>query len=156
MSEHVAAHLHQSRQERELLEGIQKGDPAAVAGLFDRYAPALLGVISRIVSDHQTAESLLLAAFLRIRAELPACDPEKVRLFTWMLGIARKTALESLATVPPAEIRGAENTVNTTAAFELVYLKGYSLTRAAQTLGLSGEDLKKRIRMELTNLRATQ
>ncbi len=156
MSEHIAAHFHHDLQERALLGDVQKGDPAAISLLFDRYAPALLGVISRIVNDPHKAESLLQAVFIRIRIELTAYDPEKIRLFTWMLGIARSTALESLDPPGVPEIRGAENTVNTTAAFELVYLKGYSLTRAAQMLGLSRADLVKRIRMELTNLRATQ
>lgn len=64
--------------------------------LYDRYAPALLGIITRIISDEKEAIKLLEVAFTKVWSGMDQLDSEQQPTFTWLLTIARSTALEAL------------------------------------------------------------
>ncbi len=64
--------------------------------LYDRYAPALLGVITRIVSDKDESIRLLESTFMKVRLEINQFNAEKQPVFAWLLNIARKEAAEFL------------------------------------------------------------
>jgi DNA-directed RNA polymerase specialized sigma24 family protein len=155
MDQRTSERLQQVEPETELIDCLHNGNEEGIAKLFDHYAPAMLGVIYRITGDREKSENLLPSVFIRMQFEKDSFDPGKTRLFTWMLAIARKIALESLEASRPGEIRQGETSVGNTTALDLVYLKGYSPDRAAQALGLSTTDLKKQLRMELINLGAS-
>lgn len=80
----------------EIIARVQAGDKAAFGLLYDRYADALFGVISRIVSDPPLAEDTLQEAFLKIWRKIDQWDADKAALFTWMYTIARNTALDQV------------------------------------------------------------
>ncbi len=65
--------------------------------LYDRYAPALLGIITKIISDEKEAVNVLEATFTKVWSEIDQFKPEKQPIFTWLLLIARTTALDALA-----------------------------------------------------------
>ncbi|MBK8581606.1 MAG: sigma-70 family RNA polymerase sigma factor [Flavobacteriales bacterium] len=79
---------------KELFEGVCRGDKAAFAELYDRYSAALFGVVLKVVRDNARAEEVLQDTFVKIWRASASYDPSKGRLFTWMLNIARNTALD--------------------------------------------------------------
>lgn len=82
--------------QEEIIQGLRRRDKAALSYLYDHYADALLGVISRIVQNQDVAEEVLQDAFLRYWEKIEQYDANKGRLFTWMMRIARNLALDKL------------------------------------------------------------
>lgn len=76
-----------STSERHTIELFQKGDKNAFLELYARYAPAILGILTR-VGDREQAEKYLDESFCTFWSERHNYDPGKERLFTWMVKIA--------------------------------------------------------------------
>lgn len=81
-------------EELTLIHQLQDGDDAAYGVLYDRYAPMLLGIIHRIVQDKKEAENLLQDCFVKIWSYIASYNPEKGALATWLINIARNTAID--------------------------------------------------------------
>jgi len=64
--------------------------------LYDNYSGALLGVISAIVSDQETARDVLQDVFVNIWRKIGSYDSAKGRLFTWMMNVARNAAIDKI------------------------------------------------------------
>ncbi len=79
-----------------LIEKLNRRDQQAFQWLYDQYSPALYGVVLRIVRDEEQAQDLLQDIFVKIWKNLDSYDAAKGRLFTWMLNVARNTAIDSL------------------------------------------------------------
>ncbi|HTE29822.1 MAG TPA: sigma-70 family RNA polymerase sigma factor [Chryseolinea sp.] len=69
-------------------------DRSALEYLYDHYAGAMLGVISRIIKKEELAEEILQDVFLKVWDKIGSYDQTKGRLFTWMLNIARNQAID--------------------------------------------------------------
>lgn len=82
--------------EEDLVRRLQARDESALTLFYDRYAPALFGVISRIVKADEVAEDVLQEALVKIWNSFPAYDPGKGRLFTWVLNISRNLAIDKI------------------------------------------------------------
>ena len=70
-------------------------DHSAIAQLYDAYSPALYGCVLRIVSSKEVAEQVIQDTFLKAWRYGPHYDEKKGRLFTWLLNIARNTAIDA-------------------------------------------------------------
>ena len=70
----------------------------AVESILEKYGGALFGVIKRIVGTSEAAEDVLQDASLKIWKNAGKYDESKGRLFTWLLSIARNTALDVVRT----------------------------------------------------------
>jgi len=62
--------------------------------IYDKYAPALYGVVPRIVRSKAIAEDMMQDSFLKIWKNGKQYDSSKGTLFTWLLNIARNTAID--------------------------------------------------------------
>jgi len=82
--------------QEELLPLIYKKDDKAFTILYDTYAKSLLGVISAFLKDQEEAEDALQEAFIKIWKNIETYDESKGRLFTWIVTMARNTAIEKL------------------------------------------------------------
>lgn len=78
----------------DLVNQLQQGDDSAYAVLYDRYAPMLFGIIYRIVPDKKEAENLLQDCFVKIWNHIASYNPERGALATWLINIARNTAID--------------------------------------------------------------
>ena len=86
--------------EEELLNLLKNKDGNAFSYLYDNYSAALYGVILRILKqDEGAAEDILQDAFMKIWSKMAMYDASKGTLFTWMLNIARNSAIDALRTV---------------------------------------------------------
>lgn len=71
------------------------GDERALAAVYDRYAPSLLGLIQRIVRERADAEAVLMATFLQAWRSAASFDAARGSLLSWLATIARSRAVDS-------------------------------------------------------------
>ncbi len=81
-------------KENELVEHLLSKDTKRFALVFDYFSAALLGVINQIVKNRELAEDILQDVFLKIWNNSNQYDSNKSRLFTWVLNVARNTAID--------------------------------------------------------------
>ena len=80
--------------EEDLVTLIRSGNQNAFSYLYDNYSKALFGVIYTIVGNAAEAEDILQDVFLKIWSNFFTYDQGKGRLYTWMLNIARNSAID--------------------------------------------------------------
>lgn len=80
--------------EKDLISLLEKRDRRAFNYLYDNYSDALYGVVIRIVSYRQYADEVIQNVFVNIWDKMPQFDPQKGRLYTWMINIARHAAID--------------------------------------------------------------
>lgn len=78
----------------ELVVLIKNRDQKAFSYLYDTYSKALFGIIYAIIDDHEETEVLTQNTFIKIWNSFDNYDSSKGRLFTWMINIARNTAID--------------------------------------------------------------
>lgn len=79
-----------------LIEKFKAGSIQAFEKLHAYYAPNICGVINSIVRDRERAEELTQDAFVKIWDYRQTYDASKGRFFTWILNIARNSAIDEL------------------------------------------------------------
>lgn len=79
-----------------LVRALQRHRSADFTLLYDAYAPALYGMLLRLVQDPACAENLLQEAFVKIWSNYQNYDPQRGRLFSWLFAITRNLALDEL------------------------------------------------------------
>ena len=80
---------------RDLVIRVCQGDQEAFRLIFDRYSRPVIGFIYDMVSDRELAEGLTQETFVRAFRAIHRMKPE-TKLSTWLFGIARNVARESL------------------------------------------------------------
>ena len=84
------------RSEEELIALLKNKDEKAFNYLYDNYSGALYGLILKVVMASEYAEEVIQDVFVKIWKNIDQYDPSKGRLYTWMINIARNTALDYL------------------------------------------------------------
>lgn len=84
--------------EENLIDLLKKKDQRGYTYLYDKYAEALYGVVFRVVAVSHYAEEVIQEVFVKIWKCIEQFDPAKGRLYTWMINIARNTALDYVKT----------------------------------------------------------
>ncbi|MFD2934270.1 RNA polymerase sigma factor [Spirosoma flavum] len=79
-----------------LIGHLRQGDKKAFQHLYSRYSKALLKAILLIVKDPDEAEDLLQDTYVKVWQRFHYYNPELGTLFTWLLKVARNTALSAL------------------------------------------------------------
>jgi len=64
--------------------------------LYDNYSSALYGVILKIVRTEEIAADVLQDSFVKIWKNIEGYNRTKGTLFTWMLNVARNTAIDKI------------------------------------------------------------
>jgi DNA-directed RNA polymerase specialized sigma24 family protein len=146
--------------------------------LYDQYAPALFGVITKTVLNEGEAAALLEKIFITVHAELSTFRPGKQSVFTWLLTLTRKTiadALQARNKVPsPAFLLTSTGNVtlspNRTAPagsfctdptdtqlkelLDAVLFKKCTPEEAAHTIGLPVETARQQLRLAMQQIRS--
>lgn len=167
--------------EEELVESLKQNDRAAYEYLYDHYSGALFNVISKILRDDEKAEDVMQDAFLKIWKSITSYDPAKGRLFTWMLNIARNSAIDAVRsegrkpgldditenldrTEQNASYQPSTSTLDLKALVDrlrperkilvdLVYFQGYTQEEVSKELDIPLGTVKSRIRTALQDLK---
>ena len=82
--------------QEELLILIYKKDDKAFNHIYDMYSKSLFAVISNLVKDREEAEDMLQEVFVKIWKNIDSYSETKGRFYTWILNIARNTAIDKL------------------------------------------------------------
>ena len=163
------------------MQRLQSGDKTAFGELYDSYGAALYGVVLKIVGTEEEANDVLQASFVKIWKYAAKYDSKKGSPFTWMLNIARNTAIDALrkrqkTPSAPNQIdvsdvgvnSGKEMNINAIGLKELMaqlppeqqevleylYFKGYTQQEASDALELPLGTVKTRARTALKKLRS--
>jgi RNA polymerase sigma factor (sigma-70 family) len=81
----------------EALYNLIRQDPDRVfRELYKRYSAAIFGHLIQLLKVQEDAEEVLQESFVKIWKNLKGYDPQKGRVFTWMLRIARNTGIDQL------------------------------------------------------------
>ncbi|GMQ25187.1 sigma-70 family RNA polymerase sigma factor [Algoriphagus sp. oki45] len=83
-------------QEEEIIAGLRARDRKTTEYLYEKYSRALMGVILRIISDHDLAEEVFHDSFVKITRKIDSYEESKGRLYTWMANICRNSAIDKL------------------------------------------------------------
>lgn len=82
------------KQEENLVIALIRKDRRAIEYLYDNYCDALYGIIFRILDNEALAEDALQETFVKVWKKIEGYNRNKGRLYTWMLRIARNTAID--------------------------------------------------------------
>jgi RNA polymerase sigma-70 factor (ECF subfamily) len=85
-----------SISEPQLVALLKRRDKGSFALLYNRYAANLYGIVCRVVQSPEAAQDVLQDAFVKIWVNIDAYDPAKGALFTWLLNVTRRTAIDYL------------------------------------------------------------
>ena len=124
--------------EIELVSLLQSKQESAFSYLYDNYSGALYGVIMKVVFKEELANGVLQDVFVKIWKNIEQYDSTKGRLYTWMLNIARNTAIDTLRS------KSYNQDQKTTDIDNNVYLNDYrkSTSNNTDTLGLKQSVMK--------------
>lgn len=168
------------QQDQQLINRLKAQDRVAIGNLYDAYNGALFGVVLRIVQQRELAEQVLQDTFVKAWRNGASYDEQKGRLFTWLLNIARNTAIDATRTAhfqksrqtdsldalvfsPGGEginpdVIGVREVVNRLdekykMLIDLIYFKGYTQEEAAEETGIPLGTIKTRLRYAINELR---
>lgn len=128
----------------QLIQHTQGGDRSAFSSLYDKFSPALYGVILKIVrKDIHVAEDCLQDTFVKIWKHIASYDAHKGSIFTWMLTIARNTALDKLSSLNSKQIHSMDSAVG-------IEETKYNTSLNTDTIGLN--DIMKKLDAEHQSL----
>ena len=169
--------------EEELVALLRRHDQQAFSYLYDNYAPALNGIICRMVDDAQLSEDILQEAFVKIWTNFSQYDHTKGRLFTWMINLTRNLTIDTLRSKgyrKSRQISADENSVSNyrdknTASdrfdsiglrkqvenlrpeqrsiIDLAYFSGYTQEEISKEIGIPLGTVKTRMRSAINELR---
>jgi len=80
--------------EEELVLHLKSSDAKRFEIVYDYFSSALYGIINKILDNEEQAQDLLQETFLKVWNNSASYNQHKSRLFTWMLNIARNTAID--------------------------------------------------------------
>jgi RNA polymerase sigma-70 factor (ECF subfamily) len=159
-----------------LLSRLARGEHAALAEVYDRYAGMVHGLALRILRDATEAEDVVQEAFMQAWRQASRYDQARGSPEAWLCTIARTRALdrlrrrasrreESSEAAPPASEERAPDTAlavqaalgtlsgDQRRALELAYYEGLTQSEIAQRLGEPLGTVKTRIRSAMMRLR---
>lgn len=85
-----------THSDEQIIRLLREDDQQAVSALVAKYGDALLGVLVKMVNQRETAEDLLQEVFVKAWKNKRSYNEKRGRLFTWLINIARNTAIDYL------------------------------------------------------------
>lgn len=166
----------------EIVALLQGKDIQGIHALYDQYGSYLLGLISEIVKVEYFSEIVLQNTFLKIWNNIDSFSTKKGRFFTWVINIARNSAIDMMRSknykqsmrlinldnvaqkaspigfdinVENMDIKDIVSKLDTKyrELIEMVYFKGYTHMEVAEELSIPLGTVKSRIRKAFKDLR---
>ena len=172
-----------SSQELAIVRLLKEKDKRAIEMIYEHYAETLYGIIFVIVGIEQDAEDVLQETFVKVWKNGEFYNPEKGRLFTWLVNISRNTAIDKLRSkefqkqqkiqsdeslvdivsfksaigIEPEQIGLRDILENLAPKYkeiiDLFYFKGYTHQEIADEKGMPLGTVKTRLRTAIKKLR---
>ncbi|MDN3493014.1 RNA polymerase sigma factor [Winogradskyella bathintestinalis] len=116
----------------DLVEQFQNKDEKAFKKLYEMYAVSIRGVIFNIVKNNAITDELLQDTFIKAWQNAASYSSKKGRFFTWILNIARNSAID---TVRSKSFKKAKNNLNSD-AYEHLLTHTYDLDQSTDAIGI--------------------
>ena len=167
--------------ESQIVEMLHQNDKQAIAVIYDQYAPALYGVVVRIVQSEEIAQDVMQDAFVKIWKKGTTYDSTKGTLFTWLLNITRNTAIDKIRSAgfrKSGENQNIDNHVHNKVSsrgtnpdeigvkellnnlddkyrdiIDMIYFRGFTQKEVSEELDIPLGTVKTRLRIGLRELR---
>jgi RNA polymerase sigma-70 factor (ECF subfamily) len=169
--------------EQEIISLLLQQDESGFNYLYDNYAPAIYGIVTKVVCEKEYADEIIQDVFVKIWRNIKQFDAEKGRLFTWMINLARNTAIDYVRSKGfqneqknqsiPTYVNDSEQYSTASNVdhigmkevllqlkqewrelIELAYYKGYTQQEIAETLAIPIGTVKTRTRNALIELKS--
>ncbi|MDX2134133.1 MAG: sigma-70 family RNA polymerase sigma factor [Saprospiraceae bacterium] len=165
-------------QEEQIVRLLRSKNPDGLSLLYDRYAKMMYGLLLQMLRSTPAAEEALQDTLMKIWNKAGSFDPEKGRLITWCLQIARNTAIDRLRVKRLNQVFEPEDSLNALQTgslnpetigvrdllqklapehreiLELLYFQGFTQTEAAEALNIPLGTLKTRCYAAINQLGA--
>jgi len=92
-----------SEGDRALVVRIERRDADALAALYDRYSPRLMGLACRILGETGEAEEVLQEVFLYVWKAAGTFDAGRGSVLAWLIVATRSRAIDRLRARRPGE-----------------------------------------------------
>ncbi|MEA5458082.1 sigma-70 family RNA polymerase sigma factor [Arcicella sp. LKC2W] len=162
---------------------LQSKDQRGFSILYDNYSSALYGVILKIVRSEEIAADVMQDSFVKIWKNIDAYNRSKGTLFTWILNVARNTAIDRIRSQEfqnsqrNQDIDSNINLIDNQESsqfdvdaiglkkvvehlrpehqqmIELLYFKGYTQAEVADEFGIPLGTVKTRVKAAIVQLR---
>ena len=170
-----------SYTETELVQLLKQRTQTAFGYLYEHYSGALYNIILSIIQDKELANDVLQEVFIKIWRQIEQYDPQKGRLFTWMVNISRNASIDILRSKSyntqkqnrelTESVYTAAGTINIETdkiglrkvvnnlkddfkvLVELAYFQGYTQDEISKALNIPLGTVKTRLRSALIQLR---
>ena len=169
--------------EQDLLELLRTKSEKGFSVLYDNYSAALFGVVNKVVKSEEIAADVTQDAFVKIWKNLDNYNSAKGTIFTWMINVARNTAIDKIRSQEYIQTRqnleiesyvGVIDHQNSSSfnvdaiglqkiidklkpeyrqLIDLVYFKGYTQSEIAEEFDIPLGTIKTRIKSAITSLR---
>ena len=173
---------HDKKYDEDLLYAeLKSKSKKAFEYLYDNYSPALYGVIFNVLKQEEASNDALQEVFVKIWNNFDSYDPQKSRLYTWMLNIARNHSIDKLRskiTADRKDLKKDKDFVEKNSSqpepfiegiglrklvdhleedqkvvIDLLYFQGYTQVEAAEELNIPLGTVKSRVRIAIHKLR---
>jgi len=142
--------------ESELYFQLRTGDQTALGIIYQRYQQKLYSMIMRSLSyDQVQSNIILLEVILQAYHEIENYQPDKIRLFTWLLQLARIKIKEHLNN----KHEGDHDQYHVSTAlhplpfFKMIVIECKSVSSVSKTLKLDKVFIGQRLRKEVMQIR---
>ncbi len=166
-----------------LLAKVARGDEAAFAGVYDRFATVVYGLVRRVVRDPAQSEEVTQEVLLEVWRTASRFDPGQGSARSWLMMLAHRRAIDRVRSAQAAAAREARAAVAATdydvvaeevetrldaqrvrrcldtltelqrESVTLAYYGGYTYREVAALLGVAVGTVKTRMRDGLIRLR---
>lgn len=82
--------------QEQLLQMIADKEERAYTHMYNMYSKSLFAVISNMIKDRDEAEDVLQETFVKIWKNIASYNESKGRFYTWILNVARNTAIDKM------------------------------------------------------------
>ena len=135
--------------QEQLLQMIDAKEERAYTHMYNMYSKSLFAVISNMIKDKEEAEDVLQETFVKIWKNIGSYNEGKGRFYTWILNVARNTAIDKLRS------KGFNNNKKNLPSDNFVHLleDGSRMTYRMDAIGL--RDFVKKLKpkcIEIINL----
>ncbi|MFI2743891.1 RNA polymerase sigma factor [Zhouia sp. PK063] len=88
-----------------IIKLLQERNEQGMSLLYEYYGDTLYGIALKVTKDEDLAKDVLQESLIKIWKKIHTYDPEKAKLFTWLLRITRNTAIDRVRSVSKKQNR---------------------------------------------------
>ncbi|UNS97564.1 sigma-70 family RNA polymerase sigma factor [Streptomyces tubbatahanensis] len=168
------AHDTAPRWDRKMQQRLERGEAAALGELYDRFASLVHSLAHRVLDDDEASDHATRDVFAYIWQNPHSFDPREGPMRSWIAALTQRTATSRLRRLQrsdgpcsPEEAERIEEQVRAAAtaaradyivtsmpsslraALELAYFQRRDYRQAADTLGVTEDEARRRLRLGL-------